>query len=204
MTYYLFKINNHLLPKMSKNRVRFDVEDGVDPLELWPWLDPAWGIVQEYWESFESRFVDMRNAELLVKAGDDLMTWLSPYGDIMFYNRADGNIFIDSQGYLHHVTANEKTAIEGDWAHDCFAFGFGQADDLDAFLTDQATDYIGERVEPVLRHLGLDPHPAETVESMLASLRDLDLPTANYEDLDACVDTTLALLTADPIEEEVS
>lgn len=197
MAYYLFEIKNHLLPDASDKRVRFDVEEGVDPMKLWPHLfDPVWGIVDEVWESHESRVINAKNAELLVRAGDDLPCWLSPYGQIVSYNRPGGRIFIDSRGRLHHVTDHKKTELEGDWAHDLFACGFGQVEDLEEFLTEQAIRYVEDCVEPVLRHLGLEPEPAEILEGVLESLSNLELPKVNYEDLDECVDTTLHILNS--------
>lgn len=195
MAYYLLEIENHLLSDASDERVRFDVEEGVEPIRLWPWLDPVWGFVEKVWEGFESRDLSAKAAELLVRAPEGLASILPLTGALIRYERPRGQIFIDKRGCLHHVTCKKKTALSGEFSHDTFAFGLPRVDDLDEFLRERAVAYIEERIGPTLRFLQTDPDPAFLEEAILKSLWRLDLATAEYSDLDESVDTSLTFLT---------
>lgn len=197
MKYFFLIIPNALLQDAEDDKVHFNLDEGEDfhPTLLWPWLDPFWGFVDEIWDGFETRDLSSHAAETLVRAPDDLPSILQKSAGLIRIECPRGRIFIDHRGCLHHVTATKKTPLDGGFAHDAFACGLPRVEDLDEYLTEQAVNYVEDRITQTLLRLEQDPDPGVVYSAILKSLSRIDLAEAEYADIENCVDLSLKLLT---------
>ncbi|MCA9428306.1 MAG: hypothetical protein H6751_14880 [Candidatus Omnitrophica bacterium] len=69
MPYYILTINYPELFESSNDRVRFpklELDDEFEPVDLFPWLDPIWGIIRSRIDAVDAHYPAVSAAEIVI------------------------------------------------------------------------------------------------------------------------------------------
>lgn len=189
MPFFLLEIDNVAFYAAEKSSV------DPDPLVRWPWLDSFWGIVDEFVEGVLLRQRYARSAEMIVRAEPDFLARWNLWGDVIKGYYPTGEMIVDMEGTLYHVTTTKLTELVGIFSHDLFALPVPtRVEDLDAELSSRSEDYVIEKIQSELAPHGHWVDSEDIYWAACRSIREIDLLTADYRDIDECIDKALRSL----------
>lgn len=176
-----------------------------DPLVRWPWLDPFWGIVEGHLEGVQLRDPSARSAELIVWAESDFLARWNLCGEIIKGYYPTGEMIVDAEGTIYHVTTTKLRELVGIFAHDLFAQPVpSRIDDIEAELYSRSEDFIIQKVKEELSPHGQWVDEADILTVTTRCLGEVDLLTADYTDIDECIDKALRVLAQQYLQSEDS
>jgi len=197
MPYFLLQVDNVAFYAMEKE----DIDP--DPLIRWPWLDPYWGIVDEFIEGVQLRDPNARSAELVVRAEPDFLARWNVWGAVIKGHYPKGEMIVDKEGALFHVASMKLTELKGIFAHDLFAQPVPtRIEDFDAELFSRSEDYLIEQIKSELSPHGHWVDEVDILTAASRSLWEVDLLTADYTDIDGCTDKALQSLATQYLKPE--
>lgn len=185
MPYFLLEIDNAAI------RAGEEFPSDPDPLVRWPWLDPFWGIVDEFVEGAFVRDSSARRAELIVLAEPDFLARWNFGGAIIKGCYPTGEMIVDAEGTIHHVTTTKRTELTGMFAHGLFAQMLpSRIDDIECELYSRAEEFVSQRIK---NHLGPGDQWDETdiLTATIRCLAKVDLFAADYADIYDCTQEAL-------------
>ncbi|MCA9450082.1 MAG: hypothetical protein KC931_23370, partial [Candidatus Omnitrophica bacterium] len=145
MPYFLLEIDNVAFYATEKSSV------DPDPLIRWPWLDSFWGIVDEFVEGVLLREPSVRSAEMIVRAEPDFLARWNLWGDVIKGHYPTGEMIVDKEGTLFHVTNSDLTELVGMFAHDLFAEAVpSRVEDIEVELYSRSEDFFIQKVKDEL------------------------------------------------------
>jgi hypothetical protein len=195
MPFFLLEIDNVAFYAKEKSSV------DPHPLIRWPWLDSFWGIVDEFVEGVLLRDPSARSAEMIVQAEPDFLARWNFWGDVIKGYYPTGEMIVDKEGAIYHVTSSDLTQLEGVFAHDLFAPLIpDRVEDIDTELLSRSEEYVLEKIREEL-----DPEGESNIsEVAFRCLTEIDLRTADYRDINACIEKAMRILAQQHFQSEES
>lgn len=195
MPFFVLEIDNVEFYAMEKCSV------DLDPLIRWPWLDPCWGIVDKFVEGVLLRDPSARSAEMIVQAEPDFLACWNLWGEIIKGYYPTGEMIVGKEGAIYHVTSSDLTELEGVFAHDLFAQLIpDRVEDIDTELLMRAEEYVNQKIE---EKLGLEGD-SDIAEVAFRCLIEIDLLSADYRDINACIEKAMRILAQQHFQSEES
>lgn len=185
MPYFLLEIDNAAI------RAGEEFPSDPDPLVRWPWLDPFWGIVDEFVEGAFVRDSSARRAELIVLAEPDFLARWNLWGDVIKGHYPTGEMIVDKEGSIFHVTSSRLTELTGMFAHGLFSELLpSRVDDIESELYSRAEEFVAQRIKDQLGS-GYQWDETDILTATIRCLGKVNLLTADYADIYDCTQEAL-------------